>query len=161
MNICMECGKKTESKFCSRSCSAKTNNRLYPKRHRPSRKCAGCDKETKNNKYCSNACQGKHRDILSIEKWLTTGFLSRRAVKDFIFSEQENKCAICSMENTWNGKPIVFILDHIDGNSENNSRENLRLVCPNCDSQLDTYKSKNRGNGRYFRRERYAAGKSS
>ena len=41
------------------------------------------------------------------------------------------------------------------GNSSNNMRDNLRLVCPNCDSQLDTYKSKNKGNGRINRRKRY------
>lgn len=47
----------------------------------------------------------------------------------------------------WNNKKIVFILDHIDGHHDNNDENNLRLVCPNCDSQLPTYKSKNRGNG--------------
>ena len=40
------------------------------------------------------------------------------------------------------------MLDPIDGNAENNNRENLRLVCPNCDSQLDTYKSKNKNSAR-------------
>jgi hypothetical protein len=53
-----------------------------------------------------------------------------------------------------------LVLDHIDGNPTNNCRENLRLVCPNCDSQLATYKSRNRGNGRHYRRQRYADGQS-
>ena len=49
---------------------------------------------------------------------------------------------------------------HIDGNSDNNALVNLRLVCGNCDMQLPTYKSKNRGNGRHNRRKRYSEGKS-
>ena len=58
------------------------------------------------------------------------------------------------------GKPIGLILDHIDGNSDNNSPNNLQLVCGNCDMQLPTYKGKNLGKGRYYRRIRYAEGKS-
>lgn len=69
-------------------------------------------------------------------------------------------CAICGSGIEWRGLPLVFILDHIDGDSTNNSRENLRMVCPNCDSQLPTFKSRNRGKGRHFRRERYANGQS-
>jgi len=57
-------------------------------------------------------------------------------------------------------KSLYLFLDHIDGNSENNARENLRLVCPNCDSQLPTFKYRNYGNGRHKRKERYAEGKS-
>ena len=51
-------------------------------------------------------------------------------------------------------------MDHIDGNSDNWMDNNLRLVCGNCDMQLPTYKSKNLGNGRYKRRQRYLEGKS-
>ena len=51
-------------------------------------------------------------------------------------------------------------MDHIDGNSDNNILSNLRLVCGNCDMQLPTYKSKNKGNGRYYRRLRYKNKKS-
>jgi hypothetical protein len=58
------------------------------------------------------------------------------------------------------GRPLVLVLDHIDGNSENNRRDNLRLVCPNCDSQLPTFKMRNKGKGRYSRRQRYAEGRS-
>lgn len=58
------------------------------------------------------------------------------------------------------GMTLESVLDHIDGDATNNARENLRMVCPNCDSQLPTFKSKNRGKGRHFRRERYANGQS-
>jgi hypothetical protein len=54
----------------------------------------------------------------------------------------------------------VFVLDHIDGDGVNHVRSNVRMICPNCDSQLPTFKARNRGKGRHFRRERYRAGLS-
>jgi hypothetical protein len=65
-------------------------------------------------------------------------------IKPYILKEQDNKCAICGQENYWKGSPLLFILDHIDGHCSNNSRNNIRLICPNCDSQLETYKRKNK-----------------
>lgn len=49
------------------------------------------------------------------------------------------------MKPIWNNKELHFILDHIDDDATNNIRTNLRMICPNCDSQLDTYKSRNIG----------------
>lgn len=46
---------------------------------------------------------------------------------------------------------MSFVLDHINGNAANNTRENLRLICHNCDSQLPTYKSKNKNSARIKR----------
>ncbi len=45
----------------------------------------------------------------------------------------------------WNGKPFKPILDHIDGNNTDNYPEMLRLLCPNCDSQLATRGGGNKG----------------
>ena len=50
-----------------------------------------------------------------------------------------------------NEKKIVLEVDHIDGLHYNNTVDNLRLICPNCHSQTDTYKNKNNGNGRKYR----------
>jgi hypothetical protein len=55
-----------------------------------------------------------------------------------------NKCYICSMEAYWNGRPLNLHLDHINGISNDHRIENLRLLCPNCHSQTETYTGKNK-----------------
>lgn len=54
-----------------------------------------------------------------------------------------NKCEICGQEKIWNGKELTMILDHINGDNHDNRLENLRWICPNCDSQLSTYAGRN------------------
>lgn len=156
---CKECendflsNKSENRKFCSQSCSAKFNNRnkgniicicLYCKTQIPRKK-------HKSIKFCSNACQGyyrsyeKYKDYLSNQESYNGYKKTMQWVKKYIISEQEGRCDICKIEQFWNNKPMVFILDHINGDACDNSRNNLRCVCPNCDSQLDTYKAKNIG----------------
>jgi 5-methylcytosine-specific restriction endonuclease McrA len=74
-------------------------------------------------------------------------FNRQRIKKTLIYMGVEEKCSICGIKD-WLGKPIPFILDHIDGNPSNNAFENLRLICSNCDSQTSTYKGRNKGSGR-------------
>lgn len=50
-----------------------------------------------------------------------------------------DKCAICNNPAIWQNKPLTLRLDHINGIHNDNRFENLRWVCPNCDSQQDTY----------------------
>lgn len=51
-------------------------------------------------------------------------------------------CAICGI-NSWLGEELILRLDHINGNHRDSRLENLRWLCPNCDSQQDTYCGRN------------------
>ena len=76
-----------------------------------------------------------------------------------LLREREHKCVICKRIE-WEGSEIPLVVDHIDGNSDNNDDTNLRFVCCNCDALLPTYKGRNRGNGRFKRAQRYRENKS-
>lgn len=44
----------------------------------------------------------------------------------------------------WKGKPISLQLDHVNGDKLDHRIENLRLLCPNCHSQTETFAGKNK-----------------
>ena len=130
--------------------------------------CLGCGATlTKRHQkvFCSNRCQRAMERRRNVEQWLATGIAHPSSgvghyIRLHLLEEQDGLCAICGCSTSWQGKELRLVLDHVDGDATNNRRENLRLVCPNCDSQLPTFKARNRGSGRAWRRQRYADGKS-
>jgi hypothetical protein len=56
-----------------------------------------------------------------------------------------SSCIFHTQPLSWNGRPLVMILDHVDGNNCDNTPDNLRLLCPNCNSQQPTHGGANRG----------------
>ena len=56
-----------------------------------------------------------------------------------------NVCDVCKMLPSWLGKPLVLVLDHINGVNDDYRMENLRLLCPNCNSQTSTFAGRNIG----------------
>lgn len=62
--------------------------------------------------------------------------LKRKLIKERILEEKCTKCGIGPM---WNNEPLILHLDHINGKRNDNCVENLRLLCPNCHSQTETY----------------------
>lgn len=134
----------------------KENNHIRHKKNC----CIKCGKpiwDTNKSGYCQT-CKKEMEDQEKINLWLKTGNTQcsvkttlRNCIRKYILDSQNGKCAICGMPQVWNNKHLNFILDHIDGNASNNNKNNLRLICPNCDSQLDTYKSKNHNSARSYR----------
>lgn len=126
--------------------------------------CVVCGKEfnkPKRTKTCSNECKlvllkkisnNRHKEQYKYylehqDEFCRPNYILKNFRGEFI-KEQGGVCAICGCKPEWNGKPLVFIIDHIDGDASNNRRRNVRCICPNCDSQLDTYKSKNKNSTR-------------
>lgn len=119
INSCLSCGKS--------------------KPHRPSYRS--------KTKYCDNACQQEYAYNIAIGKWIEENRPITKCTARKYLSRQQSGCYICNIVE-WNGKAIGLDIDHIDGNAYHNRPENLRLICPNCHSQTDFYKNKNRGRGR-------------
>jgi hypothetical protein len=138
------------------------------------RYCLNCRKSIPRGKYCSLKCKieflGKE-DLQVFDKWLNGEDVSKemslsggdlkgnytapaspgnfkKKIRMFFLEDQNHCCKICGNKATWNGKELFLVLDHINGNPTYHNKSNLRLICPNCDSQLDTYKGKNHGKGR-------------
>ena len=123
--------------------------------------CLNCGKELDVSKgihkYCSNKCQHEYEYKKYIEKYKQDNSIAKSTawgqipayLRRYIFEKYNNKCCICgwSKENPYT-HTIPLEIDHIDGNSENNSENNLRLICPNCHSLTATYRGANRGHGR-------------
>lgn len=50
----------------------------------------------------------------------------------------ENRCEECGLSD-WLGERLTIQIDHINGVKDDYRLENLRMLCPNCHSQTDTY----------------------
>ena len=123
--------------------------------------------------FCSRACSTKYANKASteyhaknaeeyIKAWLagkkpghyvgSNNNKLREYVRTYLFEEADYKCSRCgfSGENEVTGNTILQI-HHKDGNSENSSKENLEVLCPNCHAMTDTFMNLNAGSGRKAR----------
>ncbi len=132
------------------------------------RYCVGCDTQLlvrHKIKFCSNKCQREYEYRKHVNMWKKgklSGGVGIKAknlaawLRKYLIKKYNNKCSSCG----WNKKhPVTGIIplevDHIDGNSENNIENNLRLLCPNCHALTPFFKNMNKGKGRKWRMEKY------
>lgn len=162
MNNCKKCNKETKNpKFCSRSCSASFNNLGKVKNGKRAGNCVVCNKKLGQScrLSCSYSCHHKNIWNKKVKDYIEFGSLPaksdwgiRRFLRKYLINEYGSRCQICSTTE-WMNKPVPLVIDHIDGNPFNHNKNNIRLVCGNCDMLLPTYKNKNKGNGRAYRRK--------
>ncbi len=131
-------------RFCDASCARSFSSR---------------DNREETNKRISEALRGR-KTPLSIEQIRAQALIQSETKKrqllaaDFdlltveskkrrVVLEQDGGCLKCGLSE-WLGQPLVIQVDHEDGNSSNNTRRNLRGLCPNCHSQTKTWCGRNR-----------------
>ena len=75
-------------------------------------------------------------EIMVEKSQYSRGSLKARIIKDKIIPYV---CAECGHQPLWRGKSLVLILDHINGVYNDHRKENLRFLCPMCNSQSETF----------------------
>jgi 5-methylcytosine-specific restriction endonuclease McrA len=84
------------------------------------------------------------RWVKSIESIFTEhGTAGREVIKAKLIREvaRKSECAICGLTE-WRGQTLALVLDHINGVNDDNRLENLRFLCPNCNTQTPTWGEK-------------------
>jgi len=143
MKQCPKCNKEHEKagRYCSRSCG---NSRTW-------------SKEINEQRSAKLSGRTVTRNPIDMDKWRTSikqAWLNKYNATPFdelgmenrrrrVFEEQNYCCNKCGISE-WFSKPIALELEHKDGNTTNNSRENLEGLCPNCHSITDTWRGRNK-----------------
>ena len=145
---CRHCGTETNNpNFCSRSCAAKTTNKI-PKRKKKINYCSSCGKETGffRRKFCEY-CNPMNRDWNSItygeatskRKYQKNSRIRNLARKIYRQSTKPKFCIICGYDKHFevcHVKPISSFPDTATI-SQINCLDNLISLCPNHHWELD------------------------
>lgn len=79
--------------------------------------------------------------LIENSTFTNTHNLKRKLLRDGLI---KNECAKCKIGPEWQGEKLVLVLDHINGKNRDHRLFNLRLLCPNCNSQTPTFAGRNR-----------------
>lgn len=173
-----------KGKFCSAACMMKDLGRSIRAKHiekylQSPRLCAHCkniipwrmDRYHLKATCCCQKCSRAFMQVSSekidertfkiIEKQKATSLKmfhagelrTNASVRRILIMLGGHQCSRCK-RTEWNLKPIPLEVDHIDGNSQNNNPENLRMLCVTCHAQMPTSRGKNRGKGRNVLKKR-------
>lgn len=92
--------------------------------------------------HCWTASRPLPEILIKESTYLGSSHLKARLLKEGLLIPH---CYECGAPPVWRDRPLVLVLDHINGDRSDHRLENLRLLCPNCNSQQTTFAGKNRG----------------
>jgi 5-methylcytosine-specific restriction endonuclease McrA len=143
MKDCPKCGVRHDKNgiYCSRSCA---NSRVFSDEAKHKKSIALKGKRPTGIIKDKEAWSRKIKET-ALKKYVSTPFEELGSVnkRRRVFEEQKHCCNSCGISE-WVSKPISLELDHKDGNTSNNNRNNLEGLCPNCHSITDTWRGKNK-----------------
>lgn len=61
--------------------------------------------------------------------------------KRLLIEERGHACECCGLD-VWLDEPITLELEHSNGDRQDNTRANLKLLCPNCHSKTSTWRGR-------------------
>ena len=163
MKSCIECHTSTTNpKFCTSSCAATHNNRLFPKRSMQGR-CMICGSKTPSSRRYCTTCRKREWGIESeqeyIKRWLAGRIHPRTKsgqiptmIRRYLLEQCKHACPDCGWAkiNSVTGK-VPLTVDHRGGNCNNNSPDNVRILCPSCHSLAPNYGRLNKKSARSYR----------
>lgn len=146
---CQEEYKIGYGSFCSRSCCNKSRG---PRSEEVKRKIKEANikraKERDENYY--DKIREANRDYRKIQKGKETCKLKRdyssaclSSIKRWLKEEIRN-CENCGVSQ-WQGTELSLEVHHVDGNTKNNRKENLQVLCPNCHSVTPNWRRRKQG----------------
>jgi hypothetical protein len=124
--------------------------------------CLNCNKiqlikKSTLNKYCSNYCQIQYQYNQKLTNWLMgleLGYTGKtkqikKFVRNYLHETRGTACSQCGWDERHPvDNSVLTEIDHIDGDAENCTPDNLRILCPNCHSMTSTFRARNKNSKR-------------
>ena len=170
IKICKKCGKEFKQQkglinFCSLTCrntkevteetkkkisEGVKNSEIYKRENgrvlEERRKKAEEMKELKKNDLSGYKAvkRTKQAESFMSKDFNELGIDARRLR---VLYEQDYKCQNCGLSE-WLGQELTLEIEHKNGNHQDNNRENLIALCPNCHSLTTTWRGRNKNGHR-------------
>ena len=145
---CKCCGNDFERKkktqiFCSSSCAASINNKVFPKRKKLTKKCKECDNLIFAKQMYCKKCKDTNDKFVSNRslRWFkeTKNLSQIRQHARSVMKNEEKKCKCCGYSKHVEVCHIkeIKLFDNATLLKEINDRKNLVFLCSNCHWELD------------------------